>query len=65
LPQLEFESNSGIGRVSVRAGMDDELMLVLESDSPETPEIEIEADISIAHVFEDVLSLSRATTISQ
>ena len=52
-PQLEFESNSGIGRVSVRAGMDDELMLVLESDSPETPEIEIEADISIAHVFED------------
>ncbi len=52
-PQLEFESNSGIGRVSVRAGMDDELMLVLKSDSPETPEIEIEADISIAHVFED------------
>ena len=52
-PQLEFESNSGIERVSIRAGMNDELMLVLESDSPETPELELEADISAAHVFED------------
>ncbi|MFZ1041205.1 MAG: class I SAM-dependent RNA methyltransferase [Anaerolineales bacterium] len=52
-PQLEFEANSGIERASIRAGMNDELMLVLESDSPETPEIEIEADISIAHVFEN------------
>ena len=52
-PQLEFESNSGIERVSIRAGMNDELMLILESDSPETPELEMEADISAAHVFED------------
>jgi 23S rRNA (uracil1939-C5)-methyltransferase len=52
-PQLEFESNSGIERVSIRAGMNDGLMLVLESDSPETPELEMEADISVAHVFED------------
>ena len=52
-PQLEFESNSGIERVSIRAGMNDELMLILESDSPETPELEMEADISVAHVFED------------
>ncbi|HEY9152348.1 MAG TPA: class I SAM-dependent RNA methyltransferase [Anaerolineales bacterium] len=52
-PQLEFESESGINRVSIRAGADDELMLVLESNSPETPELEIEADISIAHVFEN------------
>ena len=28
--QLEFEANSGIERVSIRAGMNDELMLVLE-----------------------------------
>ncbi len=33
--------------------MNDELMLVLESNSPETPELEIEADISVAHIFED------------
>ena len=52
-PQLEFESNSGIERVSIRAGMNDELMLVLESDSPETPEMEIEADVSVAHIFEN------------
>ena len=52
-PQLSFESNSGIERVSIRAGMNDELMLILESDSPETPELEMEADISVAHVFED------------
>ncbi len=52
-PQLEFEANSGIERVSIRAGMNDELMLILESDSPETPELEMEADISVAHVFED------------
>jgi 23S rRNA (uracil1939-C5)-methyltransferase len=28
-------------------------MLVLESDSPEAPELEIEAEISVAHVFEE------------
>ena len=52
-PQLEFEPNSGIERASIRKGISDELMLVLESDSPETPALEIEADISAVHVFED------------
>jgi len=52
-PQLEFEPGTNIERVSVRAGADNELMLVLESDSPETPEIEIEAQISMAHVFDE------------
>jgi 23S rRNA (uracil1939-C5)-methyltransferase len=52
-PQLEFEPETGIERVSVRAGMDDELMLVLESDSPDAPEFEIEAGISVAHVFDE------------
>jgi 23S rRNA (uracil1939-C5)-methyltransferase len=51
-PQLEFEPETGIGRVSIRSGMGDELMLVLESDSPDAPEIEIEAGISAAHVFD-------------
>ena len=40
-------------RVSLRSGQDDELMLVLESDTEETPEIEIEADISVIHVYDD------------
>jgi 23S rRNA (uracil1939-C5)-methyltransferase len=52
-PQLEFEPNPNIERVSLRAGKDDDLMLVLESDSAESPELEIEAEISVAHVFEE------------
>jgi 23S rRNA (uracil1939-C5)-methyltransferase len=51
-PQLEFEPGMDIERVSLRLGMDDDPMLVLESDSPEPPELEIEAGISIAHVYE-------------
>ncbi len=52
-PQLEFEPETNVERVSVRVGIDDDLMLVLESESPETPELEIEAGISIAHVYEE------------
>jgi 23S rRNA (uracil1939-C5)-methyltransferase len=52
-PQLEFEADTNIERVSLRAGRNDDLMLVLESDSPESPELEIEAEISVAHVFEE------------
>jgi 23S rRNA (uracil1939-C5)-methyltransferase len=51
-PQLEFEPEIEVERVSLRLGMDDDLMLVLESDSPEPPDLEIEAGISIAHVYE-------------
>lgn len=52
-PQLEFEAETDIERVSTRSGLDEELMLVLESESPEPPELEIEAGISITHVFEE------------
>jgi 23S rRNA (uracil1939-C5)-methyltransferase len=52
-PQLEFESEPAIDRVSIRAGSSDELMLVLESASPDVAELEIEAGISVAHIFED------------
>jgi 23S rRNA (uracil1939-C5)-methyltransferase len=51
-PQLEFEPGTGVERVSLRTGRDDDLMLVLESDSPEPPELEIEAGMSIAHICE-------------
>jgi len=33
--------------------MDDDLMLVLESGTPETPELELEAGISVTHVYEE------------
>jgi 23S rRNA (uracil1939-C5)-methyltransferase len=52
-PQLEFEPGTNVERVSLRAGKDYDSMLILESDSPEAPELEIEACISVAHVFED------------
>ncbi|MCL4260482.1 MAG: class I SAM-dependent RNA methyltransferase [Anaerolineales bacterium] len=49
---LEFEPETNIERVSLRAG-DDDLMLVLESDSPEPPEMEIEAGVSVAHMYQE------------
>lgn len=52
-PQLEFEPQTDVERVSLRLGVDDDLMLALESDSPEPPELEIEAGVSIAHVYEE------------
>ena len=51
--QLEFESETNIERVSLRNGVENDLMLVLESESPETPELEIEAGISVTHVYEE------------
>jgi 23S rRNA (uracil1939-C5)-methyltransferase len=52
-PQLQFEPGMDLERVSIRSGADDDLMLVLESDSPEPPGLEIEAGISVAHLFEE------------
>jgi 23S rRNA (uracil1939-C5)-methyltransferase len=50
---LQFESNKDVERVSLRAGRDEELMVVLESEDPETPELEIEADVSVVHLFDE------------
>ena len=52
-PQLEFEPGTNIERVSLRAGKDYDSILILESNSPESPGLEIEACISVAHVFEE------------
>ena len=52
-PQLELEPDTNIERISLRVGKENDLMLILESDSPESPELEIEAEISVAHVFEE------------
>ena len=51
-PELHFESNKDFERVSLRSGRDEELMVVLESERLETPEIEIEADVSVVHLFD-------------
>jgi 23S rRNA (uracil1939-C5)-methyltransferase len=50
---LQFESRMNLERISLRSGADDDLMLILESETEETPELEIEADISIVHIYED------------
>ena len=52
-PKLEFEPATNIERISFRVGKENDLILVLESDSAESPELEIEAEISVAHVFEE------------
>ena len=52
-PRLEFESATEIELVSLRVGMDEDLMLVLESGTPQMPAFEIEASISVAHVFNE------------
>lgn len=52
-PQLAFEPGTDIHRASVRSGEDEDLMLVLESDSPEAPQLEIEAEVSVVHLFEE------------
>ncbi len=50
-PRLEFEPGSGIERVSIRQGVQQELLVALESDSPELPELETEAGVSVVHVY--------------
>jgi len=52
-PQLEFEPDVPIERVSLRTGADGDLMLILESDELEAPELELEAGISVVHLTED------------
>jgi len=52
-PQLELEPGMNIERVSLRTGDDNDLILILESDSPESPELDIEAGASVVHAFEE------------
>ncbi len=52
-PQLEFEPDTPLDRVSLRTGADDDLMLILESEELEAPELELEAGISVVHLTEE------------
>jgi len=52
-PSLEFDPGLGLERISLRLGMNDETMLVLESDTPEPPELELEAALSVVHLAGD------------
>jgi 23S rRNA (uracil1939-C5)-methyltransferase len=52
-PTLDFEAGSPVERVSIRAGKNDDLLLMLESEEAAPPEMEIEADISVVHLAGD------------
>lgn len=50
-PQLDFEPGMQIERVGLRLGMEEEILVVLESDSLETPELSVEElEVSVAHL---------------
>jgi 23S rRNA (uracil1939-C5)-methyltransferase len=50
-PQLEFSSGLRLERIGLRLGAEGQAMLVLESTPSETPEVEIESDLSVVHLF--------------
>lgn len=52
-PLLDFEAGLGVKRVGLRLGVEEDMLLVLEADSPLPPELEVEAGISVVHVWED------------
>jgi 23S rRNA (uracil1939-C5)-methyltransferase len=52
-PAFEFDPGLGLERVSLRLGVDEEAMLVLESESPEAPELDLEASLSVVHLAND------------
>jgi 23S rRNA (uracil1939-C5)-methyltransferase len=51
-PQLELETDTGIERLSLRLGADEDIMLLLESRQPEIPGLDVQAGISVVHQFE-------------
>ena len=52
-PGLEFDSSLGLARISLRLGMEEEILLVLESEFPNIPELELEADLSVLHLVDN------------
>jgi 23S rRNA (uracil1939-C5)-methyltransferase len=51
-PRLELEADLGLKRVSLRVGVGDEMMLVLESNTPEMPELELDSALSVVHLVD-------------
>lgn len=49
-PQLDFEGMSGVERVGLRKGANDDVMVVLESGSIDLPEMEVDLPLSVVHL---------------
>ena len=58
LPLLELEPGSEINRLAIRIDSDSELMLILEGNSEEPPEMNIELPVSSAYLSPDGRSLN-------
>lgn len=52
-PQLELDPETGIQRVSIRCGSDDELLVGLESTSPQPPEFSVDIPLSVVFLGPD------------
>jgi 23S rRNA (uracil1939-C5)-methyltransferase len=52
-PKLAFDPGLGLERVSLRLGMEEQILLVLESRSPDPPELELETDLSVVHLVDE------------
>lgn len=50
-PQLEFDPIQELERVGLRAGLDDDILLILESEDPAAPALSVEdLDLSVVHL---------------
>ena len=49
-PQLSFEPDSGIQRVELRAGAEEEVLITLEGDDPQPPPFEVDFPVSAVHI---------------
>jgi 23S rRNA (uracil1939-C5)-methyltransferase len=52
-PRIAIDPGLGLERVSLRLGIDEQAMLVLESKSGSLPELELETDLSVVHLAGD------------
>lgn len=51
LPLLEFEEvPAGVERIQLRAGAEDQVMLIFESQVPEPPELTVDLPVSVVHL---------------
>ena len=48
--RLDLDIQTGIKRVSIREGMDEEILIVLEGENSELPEMEIDLPASVIHL---------------
>ncbi len=51
--QIDIELIPEINRLSIKAGYEDDVLILLEGDSPEIPDLDLSSPVSIVHMFAD------------